>query len=82
MNTEGIFTRKKLSHCPVAHPSCLFLGKARTVITERIGSPGSVSSLEFGSRRLHPSGRSGEPALAADDEDVVRCFIEATLKHS
>ena len=25
--------KKKLSHCPAAHPSCLFLGKARTVIS-------------------------------------------------
>ncbi len=27
--------KKKLSHCPAAHPSCLFLGKARTAVTER-----------------------------------------------
>ena len=27
--------KKKLSHCPAAHPSCLFLGKARTVISEK-----------------------------------------------
>ena len=27
--------KKKLTHCPAAHPSCLFLGKARTAVTDR-----------------------------------------------
>ena len=41
-----------------------------------IGSPGSVSSLEFRSRRLDPSGRSSESALAAvtsSTSTVIMC---------
>ena len=34
LNSEDA-KKKKLSHCPAAHPSCLFLGKARTVLSEQ-----------------------------------------------
>ena len=53
--------KKKLAHCPAAHPSCLFLGKSRTAVTVmdcNAGNPGSVSSSGFRFRRSDPSGRS------------------------
>ena len=67
--------KKKLSHCPervsifvgtqLLIPRASFLVRRARSSRSRIGSPGSVSSLEFRSRLLGPSGRSRESALAA-----------------
>ena len=27
--------KKKLTYCPAAHPACLFLGKARSAVTDK-----------------------------------------------
>ena len=67
MRTRTARTRRRKSSrtARLLIPRASFLGRRARSSRSRIGSPGSVSSLEFQSLPLGPSGRSREYALAA-----------------